>query len=133
MKMPEWSDEKLREIAKAEKEAGFIGCGDTPYNRAVHAIVQSKENETADFEEQADRIVMGEAINGERSWMQFAKDQTAKVLALESRNTELIEGIRKAVYMLGMLTDEQLRFRQPSEQTASEVFHELENLIGEGK
>src|ERR1700753_3026755 len=89
MKMPEWSEEKLREIAKAEEEAGFIGCGDTPYNRAVHAVVQSKGNETEDFEEHADRIVMGEAINGDRSWMQFAKDQTAKVLALESRNAAL--------------------------------------------
>lgn len=31
----------LRNAAKAESEAGFIGAGDTPYNRAIHAIVEA--------------------------------------------------------------------------------------------
>lgn len=31
----------LRNAAEAEDRAGFIGAGDTPYNRAVHAIVEA--------------------------------------------------------------------------------------------
>lgn len=34
--MPQWSEDHMRELAKAEE--GFLGAGDTPYNRAVHAI-----------------------------------------------------------------------------------------------
>lgn len=37
------SESWIMQMAKAEDEAGFIGAGDTPYNRLVHAIAASRK------------------------------------------------------------------------------------------
>lgn len=64
-KMPQWSEEKMREMAAAEE--GFIGAGDTPYNRAIHAIAMAaKKVEVAG--EKTDYDILIEAYPDARIW-----------------------------------------------------------------
>jgi len=78
------------------------------------------------FEEQADRIVMGEAINGDRSWHEFARDQTTKVLSLEAERdalkVKLAQSEASATTIENILSDTQDRLAAVGQETPQEIW-----------